>query len=295
MIVDDKLQSTGDPSIFAAGDCATSAVHPRPKAGVFAVRSGPPLAENIRRQALGQDLLPFVPQTAFMGLISTGDKNAVLSRSHFFLEGSYLWLWKDSIDRKWMEKYSILPEMALKATPPPEAAVVAGEQALSAIAAMPMRCGGCGSKVGPTILSRVMKRLSVNDREEILIGLKDPDDAAIVKLPEGTVAIQTVDFFRSFVNDPYMFGQVAANHALSDIHAMGAEGISALALATVPFGLEEKVEEDLYQIMSGALKVLNEANCILVGGHTTEGPELSLGFAITGAAKPGMIDYSSVL
>ena len=151
-----------------------------------------------------------------------------------------------------------------------------------------MRCGGCGSKIGAPILSRVMKRLrtEIISHPDIIIGLDAPDDAAVVKeLAEAKTAVHTVDFFRSFIDDPFTFGRIAANHALSDCHAMCAEPRTALAIATVPFAVEDKVEETLYQMMSGACASLKESGCALVGGHSAEGPELSLGFAVNGVAS----------
>lgn len=89
--------------------------------------------------------------------------------------------------------------------------------------------------------------------------------------------VQTVDFFRTFLDDPYTLGRVAAVHALGDCWAMGAEPVAALAIAQVPFGLEDTVEEDLYQMMSGAAAALREAKCALAGGHSCEGQEMALG------------------
>lgn len=279
--VRDTLQTVTDPDVFAAGDVAAVENHPRPKAGVFAVRQGKPLVRNLRLALTGQRSKPFVPQTKFLSLISTGDKCAVASRGQWAAEGPWLWTLKDWIDRRFVRKYSDLPVMTAAAPAP--AAGVADAAALKELSTIAMRCGGCGAKVGSTVLARVMARLDVLPRDDVIAGLDAPDDAALVRPMPGKVLVHTVDYFRAFIDDPYVFGKIAANHSLSDIYAMGGEPQTALAIATVPFGVESKIEDDLFQMMSGALEVLNRAGCALVGGHTSEGAELALGFAVTGA------------
>eukprot|EP00899_Mesostigma_viride_P005299 jgi/Mesvir1/14770/Mv05411-RA.1 len=294
--VNDYLQSPSHEDVFAAGDITASINHPRPKAGVFAVRQGPPLTENLRRRLQGQPLKRFKPQKQFLGLISTGDKYAVASRGPLCIAGIWgalLWKWKDWIDRKFMLAFSHLPMKGMMAAQgkagshhKPSTLADGLNADIKAVLQTTMRCGGCGSKVGASVLSRVLKRLDVPTRPEVVAGLDAPDDAAIVKAPDGMYMVQTVDFFRSFINDPFTFGAIAAVHALSDCHAMGAMPVTALALATVPHGLPRKVEEDLYLLMAGAVQVLKEENCALVGGHTSEGSELGLGFSVNGVVAP---------
>ena len=287
--VQDTLQTLTDPHVFAAGDIASMVNFKLEKAGVFAVRQGTPLATNLRHAVAGTPLEAYRPQRSWLALISTGDKFAVASRSWLDFAGDWVWTWKDWIDRRFMAKFSEFPDMdAAKSAPPPsQSAVSQGvklneEESLQAISAIAMRCGGCGAKVGATVLARALGNLHPVDRDDVLIGLKDPDDAAVVRVPPGKAMVHSIDFFRSFVDDPYIFGKVAANHSLGDIWAMGGEAQSATAVVTVPPGLESKTEDILFQMMTGAMDVLREANCALVGGHTGEGKELALGFAVNG-------------
>src|SRR5437660_2731824 len=269
--VDDRLRSRGDSRIFAAGDVATMLAHPREKAGVYAVRQGPPLATNLRRALAGRRLRRAVLQKRALARVGTGDEQAVASRGRLVAYGPRLWQLKEWIDRRWMRRYRELPEMQ----PEP------GED--------PMRCGGCAAKVPAAVLSRVMGRLSPATSGAVMIGLDSPDDAALISFPGAPPLLQTVDFFRAMVDDPYLFGRIAATHALGDVYAMGGMPETALAIATLPPARPQIVEHDLYHMLRGGIDVLEAAGAVLVGGHSAEGAELALGFAVTGRPRPGKL------
>lgn len=105
--VNASLQSTSHPNVFAAGDCATMQNTPRPKSGVYAVRAGPPLAENIRRALEGAPLHTHTPQKRALYLIATGSKYAIGSWGNWSWEGAWVWRWKDRIDRAFMQRYGV--------------------------------------------------------------------------------------------------------------------------------------------------------------------------------------------
>ncbi len=284
IVVNDCLQSINDAAVFAAGDIAAMQNYPLEKAGVFAVRQGRPLADNLRRQVRGQVLKPYHPQSRWLALISTGDRYAVASRGAIGFAGAWVWRWKDWIDRRFMRNFTQFDAMPAPQRNIPQTSALAlnPDEVQQSISAIAMRCGGCGAKVGSSVLSRALSQLHVVQQGDVLIGLHAPDDAAVVRVPPGQAMVHSVDFFRSFYDDPYLLGRIAANHALGDIFAMGAQAQSATAIVTVPPGLDSQVEATLLQMMTGAVEVLNAAGCALVGGHTGEGAELALGFAING-------------
>ena len=134
-----------------------------------------------------------------------------------------------------------------------------------------------------------MQRLRPVTSSAVVIGLDSPDDAALISFPGAPPLLQTVDFFRAMVDDPYLFGRIAATHALGDVYAMGGTPESALAIATLPPARSSIVEHDLFHMLRGGLDVLEAAGAVLVGGHSAEGAELALGFAVTGRPRPGKL------
>jgi selenide,water dikinase len=303
--VDACLQSVSHPGVFAAGDCAALDASPRPKAGVFAVRAGPPLTANLRAALCGGDaarLTPWAPQRINLALISLGNGAAVASYGSLGLGGDgavgrFLYRLKDRIDRKWMRMYTHLPPMsAMRAgalPPQPSAALAAAagpEGALALAASKAMRCGGCGAKVGAGVLSRVLARLDAPTRPEVTIGIgAAADDAAAITLPPGASVIASLDYFRSFLDDPFTLGAVAATHALGDAWAMGADPIAALALAQVPAGSDTQTERELGALLAGVCVSLRAADVALAGGHSCEGAELACGLSIIAAGGPRLL------
>ena len=176
--VTETLQSVSHPDVFAAGDIASIEGHAPPKSGVYAVRSGPPLAGNLRRMLEGRRLVAYKPQREALYLISTGERYALGARNGFTFEGAWVWKLKDFIDRRFMAKFNELPEMAAaQATPVP---AIADQAAIKEISAMAMRCGGCGAKVGATVLTRALGTVEPAERDDVVVGLDAPDDAAVV-------------------------------------------------------------------------------------------------------------------
>ena len=255
------LQLLDDDAVFAAGDCATVLEYPRPKSGVFAVRQGPKVAANLRRCAEGGLARPFVPQKQFLTLLSLGGKRAIAARGPFAAAGNWAWNWKDKIDRAFIAKFNIIAPL----------------DTIDGADGSAMRCGGCAAKVGPVTLARALDRLGAGGRTQ-----QAREDAAVIDDGGDTLRLETVDFFRAFWPDPYVLGEIAANHALSDIYAMGGAPKTAQAIAVLPHAHPKIVEEDLFQLLAGARAAFDREGVDLIGGHSSEGAELSVGFAVSG-------------
>jgi selenide,water dikinase len=148
------------------------------------------------------------------------------------------------------------------------------------------KSAGCAAKLSPSILESVLKRLSPASDPNLLVGFETSDDAAVYKLSDDLALVQTVDFFTPIVDDPFLFGQVAAANALSDVYAMGGRPITALTIVAFP---ASQPSEILEQVMRGGLAKMAEASCTVAGGHSIRDEELKFGYSVTGLIDPRRI------
>ena len=267
------LQCRGRDDVFAVGDCAAWTAGPAlAKAGVYAVRQGPVLAHNLMARARGGRLAPYRPQRDFLSLLNLGDGRAIGTKWGVAAEGASLFSLKDWIDRRFVRRFQVLGTDD----------TVTPAFAASSMPGGDMLCGGCAAKVGESALTRALGRLGPTSHPAVILGLAQPDDAAAVETDRGEIVAATVDGFRAFADDPYLVGRVAAVNAISDLWAKGVAPRFALAQVTVPDDDPARAEETLYQVMAGARAGLDADAVALVGGHTTTGPELVVGFAVWG-------------
>ena len=284
--VDETLRIEGLDDHFAAGDIASLTGRQRPKAGVFAVRAGRHLEANIRRKLLGRGLRPWKPQRHYLALIGTGGGEALAIRGGACLPmGRLGWLWKEFIDRRFMDKFSELPEMA---APPPSALAAPAVEHEDPVHAA-MRCLGCGSKLGFDVLDQAMGVAADHLRQ---LHPKAPSAPSIIGDSSRTrignrTMVQSVDALSAIIDDPFLLGRIAALHALSDLYASHARPLEAQALVTLPAAAARLQREDATQILAGAMAALAEDGARLSGGHTTEGAAMQVGFAVTGEAAAG--------
>jgi selenide,water dikinase len=288
--VGEALQSISDPAVFGTGDCVAMEHHPDlPRNGVHAVREGKVLFDNVLAFLREQPLRPFRPQRYCLCLLNTADGKAVLRYGMVTWRARWIRRLKDRIDRAWVRKFTEFTPMADGA----------GDETES----RQMRCGGCGSKVSSDVLSAVLKRIDVPDDPRVLLGIAAGEDAAVHRVrpelfgpdPAQLVEVQTVDYFKAFIDDPYRFGRIAALNSVSDLYAMNARPFSALAIATLPYARGPIQEAQLYELLSGAVDSFRELGVAFTGGHTTEGSELALGFAVTGFGEEGRLFHKNAL
>lgn len=150
-----------------------------------------------------------------------------------------------------------------------------------------IKAQGCAAKLSPAELAQIVKPLQQFQSENLICGTENFEDAAVYKLTDETALISTIDFFPPIVDDPYLYGRIAAVNALSDVYAMGGKAILALNVFCFPtcdYPLSLAAE-----ILAGGADAVKEADCLLVGGHSIQAPEPVYGLSVTGLVDPRKI------
>ncbi|MDD1632933.1 MAG: FAD-dependent oxidoreductase, partial [Methylococcaceae bacterium] len=218
-----KLLVENEHALFAAGDCVHFSPSPLKKAGVYAVRQGMVLEHNIRAYFTGKsELKTFHPKKNVLSLITIGERKALVHQDSSsilrWMWPSLLWTVKDGIDRRFMKRFQgqtlrVKPQHFIKVMPVPKSTLVPEDWESNI-------CGGCGSKLAASTLTLSLNKLGIPKDDAVLLGVKDGEDCALTRFSGEYLCLQTIDQLRSFISDPYLLGQIATQHALSDIFAM---------------------------------------------------------------------------
>ncbi len=272
VLVNAGQRSLSHPCVFAAGDCAAQP-HDR--------SSGRLLSANLRRAARGRTLsngLPWGRPLGALEMLDLGGGRAVAWRNGLAVAGEAVWRAKLRLDRRRMQ------ECVPRAVPPQQRSWHAAPwHALSRHAASQHAASGDEPQ-------SAMWRMPVSDA---LVGLGTPDHAAVLTLPVGQALVQSVASLRACLDDPFVFGQIAAAHALLDLHAMGAQPWTALAIAAAPPGMTMQAE--LEAMLAGASDTLFTDGCTLVGARRAVASEASLGLVLSGLGDPVRLSRKSAL
>ncbi len=145
------------------------------------------------------------------------------------------------------------------------------------------KCAGCGAKVGAGTLARLLEGIRVHEDPNLLVGFDRSDDASVYRISGELALVQTVDFFPPIADDPYLFGQIAAANALSDVYAMGGEPKLCLNIMAVP---KDMPPEAVHELLRGGYEKVYEAGALITGGHSILDDEPKYGLAVTGFVHP---------
>ena len=148
------------------------------------------------------------------------------------------------------------------------------------------KCAGCGAKVGAGVLAQLLEDIRVHHDPNLMVGFDKSDDASVYKISDDLALVQTVDFFPPIADDPYVFGQIAATNALSDVYAMGGEPKLCLNIMAVP---KDMPKEAVHRLLKGGYDKVYEAGALITGGHSILDDEPKYGLAVTGFVHPDKV------
>jgi selenide,water dikinase len=266
--VDRTLRSTSDASVFAAGDCAAIVGAPRPKGSLWAFRAGRHLGRSLRLASRHQPPRRWRPAREALVVLGLGHDRAVAWRNGLSVSGQLIWRWKDWTDRRRVRTFTATRVTHLASDPIRRAAKL-GDPATGVVSGMKRWI----SQIGPDSL----------------------DGAAVLPMPPDQLLVQSADHLHAVLDDPYVFGQIAATQALSGLHVTGARPWTAVAFARLPRGSDTKNQADLSTMLAGATRTLAADGCVLVGGHYGEAEAASLGFTVSGLADAATLARKSPL
>jgi len=148
------------------------------------------------------------------------------------------------------------------------------------------KCAGCGAKVGAGVLAQLLEGIKVRRDPNLLVGFDKSDDASVYRVSDELALVQTLDFFPPIADDPYVFGQIAATNALSDVYAMGGEPKLALNIMCVP---KDMPKDAVHEMLRGGYEKVYEAGALITGGHSIFDDEPKYGLSVTGFVHPDKI------
>ena len=258
LLTHNTLQSTSGDPVFVVGDSGTIQGNHLPKAGVYAVRQGPVLWDNIQRHLNDQSLLPYQPQATFLKLLNMGDGRAVGEWRGWSFSGRWAMKLKMSIDQKFMDMYQLLPDTM----PMPD----------------DVPCRGCGCKLGADELTAALGDSSA-EREDATVIVGPPASTAV---DHSDSVLTTTDFFSAPFDDPWLVGRIAAIHAASDLYATGAAPFAAESIVVLPDGDAATQQRMLSDLRAGSALEFDRMGARITGGHTITGPRWEVGFTVFG-------------
>ena len=274
-ILVNKSFQTNYKYVFASGDVIDFNNQNLKKAGVFAVRSGKPLAINIRKFILGKKLVEYKFNKNYLALIGTSKRSAIATKYNLTFNSRFFFYLKKYIDQNFIKKFSdfrIRKKFTLDALKTDVLNIFMKHKEKITDENDIMQCKGCAAKVPLNALKQALPKDIVSTSEDA------------VSVPGHPELYQTVDMISSIITDPFLLGKIAANHSISDMVSVNSKITSAMMILQLPLSKTEINSRDLEQVLLGANEIFKTIDCPLIGGHTMIGKDKDpiIGFSILG-------------